>query len=210
MTTARDRREGATDTRADPTTRRRAMTSNGTGSTAAMERVMARMALPLRAALSDEHRRRWDYHAAVAEAQGYSDCGGPAYCGPCAAAAWLAWVERQEADRKAAIEQHAVSRARLAQRPVSPRVARMARDAAFVEATRRIGGAGARCVVCRVDHADGSKSCRSCGVETTDADLGPFLDTLNGRARADRSPEHGSSGGAGGVGRRRSVSEEQA
>jgi hypothetical protein len=121
-------------------------------------------------------------------------------CVPCQAEARRSWAEYCAAERVEVARQHAESMARLARRPVSPRTARLARDAALTEATRRIGGAGARCVVCRVDHADGLRPCRSCGAEATDANLGPFLDTLNGRARADRSPEYGSSGGAGGAG----------
>jgi hypothetical protein len=117
-------------------------------------------------------------------------CPAPGDCPPCAAEVERRHREdladyhaRDAAWRREAIAQHRVSAARLAQRPVSPRVARFARDMALAEATRRIGGAGARCVVCRVDHADGSKSCRSCGAETTDDDIGPFLDVLNGRRR---------------------------
>jgi hypothetical protein len=129
--------------------------------------------------------------------------GGPGGgCVPCQAEARRSWAAYRERERVEVARQHAESMARLARRPVSPRVAR---DAALAEATRRIGGAGARCVVCRVDHADGSRSCRACGAETTDAYLVPFLDTLNGRARADRPPEDGSSAGAGGAGRRPDV-----
>lgn len=135
-------------------------------------------------------------------------CPRPGRCAPCKAEAARSWREYLERERVEVAAQHRESMARLSQRPVSPRTARMARDVARAEATRRIGGAGARCLVCRTDHADGSRSCRSCGTETADAsaDVAGFLDTLNGHHRPPERPP--STRGTGGrVGRCRRPAE---
>lgn len=119
--------------------------------------------------------------ALVAAAHEVDGCPEPGRCRPCAAEG----RRRDEADRQAAIAQHAISAERIARR--------RAADVRRVTATAAVSPS-ARCRVCKTA-ADGSKSCRRCGTTTVDASasvnetlraLSPATDPI-GFARALRA-----------------------
>jgi hypothetical protein len=122
--------------------------------------VLAGLGSAIRRGLSDEDKRRWDFHAAVASVLG-CDYGG---CGACALAAEVERRQRYVAELAAIQRQHRESAARIAARTEADRARRarrLAREAALLERTAQIAP-GAKCRVCGTS-AGGSRSCRACG-----------------------------------------------
>jgi hypothetical protein len=119
-------------------------------------------------ALADSILRRIDREIRVAQLVAarhqVTGCPTPGACPPCATEERRQWTERDAEQRQAAIAQHAISAARLRQRPVPASVLRQrrfSRDAALIERTHAIAGAGAQCQVCRT--TDAGRTCRACG-----------------------------------------------
>jgi hypothetical protein len=129
----------------------------------AAQRMLAALAQPVRAMLSDDDRNVWDLHV-VAGSVVDLGCGGPSRCGPCALHAEHERLRLYEAELAAVRQQHRESRLRVAERMEADRARRarrLAREAALATRTAQTFP-GARCRICATS-ADGSRTCRACG-----------------------------------------------